>query len=680
MARRSSKARKRPKARPQGILELTIRGFGFVKTSEGEFFIPASKVHGAFPGDLVEVSPLPSRDSDRHSSSKHPSSSNRKRVGSISKVLMRSHETILGRYEVAEPFGVVVPEDPTIHHDIFTLRKEAPWVRDGDVVEVELIEYPTRNSAATGRVLRVLGHEGDTSLDVDLIIANHKLETIFNEQALQEAEQCSLDIEASLLGGYEDLREKFVFTIDPFDARDYDDALSVEKTQKGYRLGVYIADVSRYVPFGSALDLDARRRATSVYLVDRVLPMLPEKISNNLCSLIPDASREVIAVEIELGNDGVVRDYRIFPAVICSKARLSYDQAQCLIDARNSADWYEDFLHRAVPMGAHKLPKKRVERLREILGDLTTLTQKLFNRRFDAGCMDFERVEARVQLNAEGTPYDVQYRRRTKATRAVEESMILANRLVAQWLFERELPCVYRVHDVPDGDMLAMLYHVLKEFDEFKTLDAYSFCSGNPKILQDVLSRAHTLPEGELIDLLLLRSMKRAMYRAEQSAHFGLAIEYYCHFTSPIRRYPDLLVHRLIKEALFGKTETSTAQRQSLPWMAEHSSKMERVAAKAEQESQMVKLVELMQADVGKEFEALVSGVSTFGVTLRLDNTAQGHMSIDELGDEYFSYDPMRFTLTGSDTGEIIRLGQKMRVVLVEAVPRERRLIFKKAR
>ena len=228
--------------------------------------------------------------------------------------------------------------------------------------------------------------------------------------------------------------------------------------------------------------------------------------------------------------------------------------------------------------------------------------------------------------------------------------------------------------------MLAMLYHVLREFDEFKTLDAYSFCSGNPKILQDVLSRAHTLPEGELIDLLLLRSMKRAMYRAEQSAHFGLAIEYYCHFTSPIRRYPDLLVHRLIKEALFGKTETSTAQRQSLPWMAEHSSKMERVAAKAEQESQMVKLVELMQADVGKEFEALVSGVSTFGVTLRLDNTAQGHMSIDELGDEYFSYDPMRFTLTGSDTGEIIRLGQKMRVVLVEAVPRERRLIFKKAR
>ncbi len=674
MVRRSSKARKTTKARPRGIIELTARGFGFVKTSEGEFFIPASKVRDAFPGDLVEVAPLPVRDTD-----KHHASLNRKKTGRVAKILMRSQESIIGRYEVAEPFGVVVPEDSTIHHDIFTLRKESLWACDGDVVEVQIIEYPSRNSAATGRVVRVLGHEGDTSLDIDLIIANHKLETQFSNQALEEADLCKLDVETSLLHGYEDLRERLVFSVDPFDARDYDDAISLEKTSEGYRLGVYIADVSRYVPFGSILDLEARKRATSVYLVDRVLPMLPEAISNNLCSLIPAEPREVIAVEIELSNNAGVLGYRIFPAVITSKARLSYDQAQCLIDTQEAPDWYDSFEACAIPEGAKELKPKTVELVRWAIIEASQLAQKLFERRLHAGCMDFDRVEARVQLDAQGVPFDVLYRRRTQATRMIEESMILANRLVAQWLFEQDAACVYRVHDEPDGDVLATLYHILREFDEFKTLDAYSFCSGNPKTLQKVLLRAHDCSEGELIDVLVLRSMKRAVYSTKPSTHYGLAIEYYCHFTSPIRRYPDLLVHRLIKEILFGKTETSQAQKHALPWLAEHSSKMERVAAQAEQESQMLKLVELMQADIGKEFCALVCGISTFGVVLRLENTAQGHMDIDELGEEYFSYDPMRFTLTGSDTGMVIRLGQKMQVVLVEACPRERKLVFKKA-
>lgn len=674
MVRRSSKARKTTKARPRGVIELTARGFGFVKTSEGEFFIPASKVKGAFPGDLVEVAPLPVRDADRHLAS-----SDRKKSGRVAKILMRSQESVIGRYEIAEPFGVVVPEDPTLHHDIFTLRKESPWVCDGDIVEVQIIEYPSRNSAATGRIVRVLGHEGDAALDIDLIIANHKLETQFSDQAIKEACQCELDFETSLLCGYEDLRERLVFSVDPFDARDYDDALSLEKTSEGYRLGVYIADVSRYVPFGSALDLEARKRATSVYLVDRVLPMLPENISNNLCSLIPGEPREVLAVEAELRNDATVVEYRIFPAVITSKARLSYDQAQCLLDNQNSFDWYEKFKECAIPQGAKELTQQTAECVRGAVIEASQLAQKLFERRLHAGCMDFDRVEAKVCLDAQGVPCDVFYRRRTQATRMIEESMILANRLVAQWLFEQDASCVYRIHDEPDGDMLATLYHILREFDEFKTLDAYSFCSGNPKTLQKVLSCARDRFEGELINILVLRSMKRAVYSVKPSSHYGLAIDHYCHFTSPIRRYPDLLVHRFIKEILFGKTETSQAQQHTLPWMAEHSSKMERVAAKAEQESQMLKLIELMQADVGKEFYALISGVSTFGITLRLENTAQGYMDITELGEEYFSYDPLRFTLTGSDTGQVVRLGQKIHVVLAEALPRERKLVFKKA-
>ncbi len=671
MARRSSKARRHPKARPQGVIDLTSQGFGFVKTSEGEFYIPASKTHGAFPGDLVEITPLPTRKEDLRFSS------DRKKAGRVSRVIMRAQTTLIGRYEVAEPFGVVIPENTAIHHDIFTLRKDAPWVEDGDMVEVEIIDYPSRSNAATGRIVRVLGHEGDSTLNVDLIIANHKLETTFNDQALEEAQKATLDCEKSLLNGYEDVRDRFVFTIDPFDARDYDDALSIEKTPDGYKLGVYIADVSRYAPFGSALDLDARRRATSVYLVDRVLPMFPEKISNNLCSLVPDQPREVMALDIELDRSANVKSYRIFPAVICSKARLSYEQALCLIDAPADDSWQEKFKNKLAPMGANALTAEVLEALRIRLPYLSQMAEKLYNQRFKAGCMTFEKTEARVQLDSRGIPYGVEYRVRTKATRAVEESMILANRLVAQWLFEKPASCVYRVHDIPDGDLLARLYQILQEYDEFKDLDKFLFCSGNPKTLQKVLSVAHQIEDGDLIDLLLLRSMKRAVYRSDQSAHYGLALEYYCHFTSPIRRYPDLLVHRLLKEQIFGKTETSEAQKNALTWMAEHSSKMERVAARAEKESQMTKLVELMQAEVGKEFEALVSGVSTFGLTLRLKNTAQGTLSIDELGDEYFSYDPTRYTLTGCDSGRRFRLGQKIRVVLFSADPRQRKLVFK---
>lgn len=675
MARRSNKARRHPKARTQGILELTPRGFGFVKTAEGEFFIPPSKINGAFPGDLVEVSRI-SSDKAIHNEFGH---SQRKPSARVSKVLMRSMETVIGRYEVAEPFGVVVPEDPTIPYDIFTLRKDAPHVHDGDIVEVCIHEYPSRNTAATGSVLRVLGGEDEVDIAIDLIIADHKLETEFSADALEEAEAAVLDVNAALAQGYRDLRSDYVFTVDPVDARDFDDAVSVERTQEGVRLGVHIADVSRYVAFNTALDHNARRRATSVYLVDRVLPMLPERISNNLCSLVPGQDRLAMSVVVDLSPAGRVLHFEVFNSVIRSNARLSYDQAQALIQSHSPEAALSAFRLCDTPQGSLPLAETEVARLAEKVRMLDGLAKTLFGLRLDAGAMDFERTEAKVRLDEERKPLEITYRRRTSATQMIEESMILANHLVAQFLVDKGLPCVFRVHESPDGEALYALYQILQEDSLFKDVDAQLFCDGNPATLQDVLARVKGLPQEELVNSLLLRAMKRAVYRTELDGHFGLALDTYCHFTSPIRRYPDLLVHRMLKEQLFGHTETYVAQKNSMPWMAEHSSEMEREADKAARDSQLVKIVEYLERDIGKTFKGIVANVSTFGVTVRLECTATGMVSLDNLGDEYFSFDPARYVLTGEDTGRVYRLGQPLSVVLTGAYPRERKLTFKLA-
>lgn len=678
MARRSSKARRHPKARPQGILELSAQGFGFVKTAEGEFFVPAAKVNGAFPGDLVEVSHLSGQSPDRHYSD-----ASRKPAARVARIIMRARDTLIGRYEVAEPFGVVVPEDPSVPCDIFTLRADAPYVNDGDLVEVRIVEFPSRNSAATGTVVRVLGSEADSDIAIDLIIAEHQFETEFSQAALEEAKGCKLDPALAIVQGYRDLRDEFIFTIDPVDARDFDDAVSLERKGDNYVLGVHIADVSRFVPYDSLLDLDARRRATSVYLVDRVLPMLPERLSNGLCSLVPGEDRCTVSVQAEIAKSGQVVRCEVFPSVIRSKARLSYEQAQAVLSAANHAlslDECKQGLDACeTPHGSVPLSDGAIQKLMKRIPCLDLLAKALFGRRKKDGCMDFDRVEAKAKLDKDGHPTEIIYRRRTDATELIEEAMILANCLVAQYLTERALPCVYRVHDAPDGDALHALYEVLQESPLFADVSKRMFCAGNPQTLQDVLSRVQGTPQQELVNTLLLRAMKRAVYRTELSEHYGLALEAYCHFTSPIRRYPDLLVHRMLKESFFGHSATYEAQRNSLAWMAEHSSHMEREAEKAARQSQLTKIIEYLEQFIGQTFSGIVSSVSSFGLMVRLECTASGSLSVEDLGDEYFSFDADRQMLCGASTGIRYRLGQTVQVVLVSAKPRERRLRFKLA-
>ena len=678
MARRSSKARRHPKAKPQGILELNAQGFGFVKTAEGEFFIPASKVYGAFPGDLVEVSRISNQSPDKHY---HDSS--RKPSARVARVIMRARDTLIGRYEIAEPFGVVIPEDPSVPCDIFTLRSDAPYVNNGDLVEVRINEFPSRNSAATGTVLRVLGSESDSDIAIDLIVAEHQFETEFSDAAKVEAENCALDPDLAVAQGYRDLRDSFIFTIDPIDARDFDDAVSLERKGPNYLLGVHIADVSRLVSYDSSLDLDARRRATSVYLVDRVLPMLPERLSNDLCSLMPGQDRCAITVEAEVTPNGSVASYEMFPSVIRSKARLSYEQAQAIICCSRRSGTLSDCKKQLdscdVPHGAMLLSDETLRALKQRIPQLDTLAKTLFGRRKKDGCMDFDRVEAKAKLDGEGHPVEIVYRRRIDATELIEEAMILANHLVAEWLTQKGLPCVYRVHDAPDGDALHSLYEVLQESPLFSDVNKRLFCDGNPQTLQDVLARVQGTPQQELVNVLLLRAMKRAVYRTDPSDHYGLALQTYCHFTSPIRRYPDLLVHRMLKEAFFGHSATYEAQKNSMSWMAEHSSFMEREAEKAARQSQLTKIIEYLEQYVGQTFEGVVSSVSTFGLMVRLECTATGSVSVEDLGDEYFSYDADKQMLQGSSSGVRYRLGQSVSVVLISAKPRERKMRFKLA-
>lgn len=664
MARKKAGRRRVPRSNPRGVIEVHTEGYGFVKTAEGEFFVPRSGMAGAFDGDMVEVAPLPARDTRGV-----PARFGKRPKARVVSVVIRAHDTIVGRYEVAEPFGVVVPEDPRIPYDIFTMRSDAPHVLNDSLVRVRIVTFPSKREAATGVVEEVLGAADADEVLVDLIVARHKLETAFSEQSLEQARASTLDVPGALCEGYRDLRSRFVFTIDPDDARDFDDALSLERAESGessgaaWRLGVHIADVSHYVPWNSSLDLDARRRATSVYLADRVIPMLPEELSADLCSLRPGESRRSMTADLYLDEQGNLLGCEFFPAFIESKRRLTYDEAQDILEGR----------------GRH-VDGTNADQLAWRLRELSRLAKLRAQRRERRGGIDFSTVEAKAQLDAQGHAVGVDVRRKTDATKLVEEAMILANEAVAQRLSENSFPGLYRVHEQPAPDALVGLLPVLQEFPWFADVNKERFLTGDAHAVQQVLAASSGRAEGELVSSLVLRAMKRAVYRPSCDGHYGLASEAYTHFTSPIRRYPDLVVHRMLKAQLSGcRSDDFAHQVESLAWVAEHSSDAERVADAAARESQECKIIEYLQGSVGQAFSAIVSGVATYGLYVRLENTAEGLVPVRELGGEYFALDPVRYTLTGQDTGRVWRLGQRVAVVLRAADPRTRSLDFRLA-
>lgn len=662
---RKSSTRRVARAHPQGVLRVTGAGYGFVQTAEGEFFVPASRTGDAFDGDIVEIAPMPTA----HGAQAYVAAAGRP-SGRVLRVLGRAHESVVGRYEVAEPFGVVVPEDPRIKHDIFTVRADAPHVKHGDIVRVRMTAYPTRREPAQGVVEEVLGHTGDAGVDVALIIARHKLETEFSAATLAQVEDAQVAASEALASGtYADFTDRVIFTVDPTDAKDFDDAVSIESAPQGcVRLGVHIADVSHYVPWNSSADTEARRRATSVYLVDRVIPMLPEKLSNDVCSLRPHEERRALSVVMLIDAHGNVKQASITPSVIRSCARLTYDQAQSCLDAQAAGD-ARAALEAISPAGA------QAEAVAASIARLHRVACALHDNRVRRGGMDFESEEARVRLDEEGNPLGVDVRVKTDATALVEEAMIAANEAVARFLRDAGVACVYRVHEKPAPADLIELKPILQEFGYDRAVPLASFTQGDPFAIQRVLSHAHGRQEEYLVSSLVVRAMKRAVYADACMPHFGLASAAYAHFTSPIRRYPDLMVHRMVKVALFGRAGETSAEEAALASIAQHASAAERTAEAAARESQELKLYELLEQYIGTEEEGVVSGVAASGFFVRLANTAEGFVSLRDAG-EYFVLDAARRVLHGTDTGALYRLGMRVKVRISSVSVYERRADF----
>jgi ribonuclease R len=626
-------AKGRSSAQIVGRLSMTRHGYGFVEASEGDFFIPAKDVGGAMHGDLVAVRPETHR-------------GRQGRAGSIAKIVERANTTLVGRFDRHGGIGIVSPADRRIRHDVFVAPNGMGEAESGDIVVVRLTAYPSRTSSAQGYVEEIVGREGDPGIQIEIIIREHGLRTTFPAPVAKQAAAIKLDVAEALAAEPDrrDIRERFTFTVDPVDARDFDDAISIEYAEDGrVRLGVHIADVSHYVPWDSSIDSEARMRATSVYLVDRVLPMLPEELSNGICSLNPDEDRVSFSVDMTLSKDGAVEEYAIFPSVMRSDRRFTYGQVD---------RWLT---------GEEPFPDEQSERA---LREFAHVAAKIGERRVARGGLDFETVEAKLKLDADGTPLEVVLRERTIATNSIEEAMIAANEVVARHMRDAKAPMIYRIHEDPDPEALDRIALVLREFD-YPIKDIHG---ASPATFQRIVKFAHGRPEKLLINSLLLRALERARYVDYLAPHFGLASPAYTHFTSPIRRYPDLIVHRLLKAQLRGTLETEPDTAGMVPeltWLAEHSSHMEREAEMAENDSVRFKLCELMAQHIDDVFPGIITGVTNFGLFIQLANTAEGLIHIDSLPGDHYRYDATKHWLFGEKHGERYRLGQAVDVRIV---------------
>jgi ribonuclease R len=613
-----------------GRISMTRRGYGFVSAPEGDYFISARDIAGAMHGDTVAIRP------DKHRGREG-------RSGVVTRIMERANTTVVGRFDRHGAIGVVTPSDRRIHHDVFVAANAIGDATSGDVVVVRLTGYPSRTQAAQGYIEEIVGREGDPGIEIEITIREHGLRTEFPAAVGEEAARLRTDVDEALAREQDrrDIRDRYTFTIDPIDARDFDDAISIGHTEDGrVLLGVHIADVSHYVPWDSSIDNEARLRATSVYLVDRVLPMLPEELSNGICSLNPGEARVAFSVDLVLSKDGVVEEASFYPSVIKSDRRCNYDEVD---------RWLA---------GGEPFPDHDVELA---VREFAHIAKKIGERRVARGGLDFETVEAKVKLAEDGTPLEVVLRERTVATNMIEEAMIAANEAVARHMRDAHAPMVYRIHEDPDSDALDQVALVLKEFD-YPIKDIHG---ASPATFQRIIAFAHGRKEKYLINSLLVRSLERARYVDFLSPHFGLASEAYCHFTSPIRRYPDLIVHRLLKAQLRGALESDPNALRMVPelgWLAEHSSQMEREAASAETDSVRFKLCELMAEHVGEAFDGIVTGVANYGLFVQLANTAEGLVHTEAMPGETYRYESTRHMLVGEKRGDSYRLGQPVKV------------------
>lgn len=625
-----------------GRLSMTRRGYGFVAAPEGDYYVSSHDIAGAMHGDTVALRPETRRGREGRS-------------GVVTRVIERANSTVVGRFDRHGAIGIVSPSDRRIRHDVFIAQNAIGDAQTGDIVLARLTGYPSRTHSAQGYIEEIIGREDDPDIQIEITIREHGLRIEFPEAVAEEAEKLRIEVEEALAREPDrrDIRGRYTFTIDPVDARDFDDAISIEHTEDGrVLLGVHIADVSHYVPWDSSIDNEARLRATSVYLVDRVLPMLPEELSNGICSLNPKEDRVAFSVDMVLTKDGVVEDATFYPSVIRSDRRCNYDEVD---------RWLS---------GAEEFPDREAELA---IRQFARIAGKIGERRIARGGLDFETVEAKVRLDESGKPIEVVVRERTVATNMIEEAMIAANEAVARHMRDAKAPMVYRIHEDPDPDALDQVAQVLKEFD----YPIKDIRGASPATFQRIINFAHNRKEKLLINSLLVRSLERARYVDFHSRHFGLASEAYCHFTSPIRRYPDLIVHRLLKAQLRGTLESdrdAVLMTPELTWLADHSSQMEREAASAEMDSVRFKLCQLMADHVGEVFDGIITGVASYGLFVQLANTAEGLVHTDAMPGDHYRYDGQRHSLSGDKRGDTYRLGQTVSVRITNVSPGDSRI------
>ncbi|MFS0878936.1 ribonuclease R [Metabacillus niabensis] len=633
----------------KGKLIGHAKGFAFLDPEDpslDDVFIPPTELKTAMHGDTVLV-----RVSAETSGSRQE--------GTVIRIIERGVKEVVGTYTESKNFGFVIPDDKKIINDIFIPKNAANGAIEGHKVVVKLTTYPEGRMSAEGEVIQILGHKNDPGVDILSVIHKHGLPGLFPEEALQQANDVPDTIHEDDLKGRRDLRNEVIVTIDGADAKDLDDAVTVQKLENGhYKLGVHIADVSHYVTENSPIDREALERGTSVYLVDRVIPMIPHRLSNGICSLNPKVDRLTLSCEMEIDETGTVVKHDIFQSVIKTTERMTYSDVRKILEDRD-----EEVM-------------EKYEALVPMFEQMGELAQILRTKRMNRGAIDFDFKEAKVLVDKEGNPYDVVIRERSVAERLIEEFMLLANETVAEHFHWMNVPFIYRIHEDPNMEKL-------QRFLEFITNFGYTVKGTandiHPRALQNILEEVQGTPEETVISTVMLRSMKQAKYDPASLGHFGLSTEFYTHFTSPIRRYPDLIVHRLIRTYLIeGKVDEETRSKwaESLPNIAEHASNMERRAVEAERETDELKKAEFMLDKIGEEYDGMISSVTNFGMFVELPNTIEGLVHVSYMTDDYYRYDEKHYAMIGERTGNVYRIGDEITVRVVNVNKDERSIDF----
>ena len=637
----------------QGIFRGNEKGFGFVKIEgqENEIYVSRANTKDAIDGDEVIVKILKKEGKEKH------------KEGKVTKVTKHNLDTIVGTFKKSKKFGFVIPDNKKMNTDIYISKKNMKKAKNNQKVVVKITKFPSGNKSAEGKIIEIIGHIDEAGVDILSLVKEYDLPYEFPKPVIEEARSINKLIDKKDIPHRLDLREKEIFTIDGEDAKDLDDAVYVEKTKQGtYILGVHIADVSYYVKEGSMLDKEAIIRGTSIYMMDRVIPMLPKELSNGICSLNQGEERFAISCIMEIDNEGKVISSDIKKSIIKVTKRMSYTDIYKILEEKDEKIIKEN--------------KKYVEHFKR----MDELARILKKRREKAGSLNLDIPESKIILDHSGVAIDVKKYELTFANEIIEQFMLTANETIAEKFYWLNAPFIYRVHENPDMEKITELNKFL-----FNLGYKIKVSKDNvyPKSFAEVLEKSKGTPEERVVSNLILRTLKVARYESENKGHFGIASKYYCHFTSPIRRYPDLFIHRIISEYLKKgynlKEKEIEDYREKAKKYAETSSEREKVAQKVEREAEDIKKAEYMQDKVGEMYEGIISSITSFGVYVELENTVEGLIRFDDLGNEYFIYDENRKTLMGERSKKLYKIGDKINIKVKYASKETRRINFEQA-